>query len=643
MNVFRSTFLWVTVPWFLAIADAFITYPLVPQHVQRRRRLSDRRDMGELVSALYQGYGTHYIDLWCGSPPQRQTVIVDTGSGITAFPCSRCRDCGVPKFHIDQLFNENESSSFQPNTCAEGCATSRSRCNVDQCLVSMSYAEGSRWDAFEAVDTCYVGGPHEQPLLVDDGVNDDLDPFHAKGFAFNLVFGCQTLLTGLFKTQLADGIMGMNSRPEAYWSQMYRTGKLEDQQFSLCYSRSPIAERKGTEAGALTLGGIDERFHATPLVFTSGASSGRDGFFSVRVRRIWLRDGSAGESAQSTKANPSEGVKALEVSDTILNTGGIIVDSGTTDTYWNSGIAAAFRKVFQELAGRQHSNTELSLTHEQLLALPTILFQLESSEDANPGAQFYQTPGFAGSLDSKHPYDIILAFPPSHYMEYDPEHDKYTSRFYVTESRGSVLGANAMMGHSILFDVDNDRIGWAESDCNYTRIVTDNGYDFAITGNLQTAPPGQSFSQSPVAPPTPTEPLPLLPQVTPEEPTSPPAPSMETPTAPSPIAVMPVPSLVTTPTPPITATKNSKGNFLGFLQDCNTPECKYPLIAGIAILVCFGSCLSYVLLSCCCRSRQHEAYKYSQAPNDEVELTTFQDEPDDDNDEEDDDDKMELQ
>ena len=37
------------------------------------------------IASLFQGYGTHYADLWCGSPArQRQTVIVDTGSGVTA-------------------------------------------------------------------------------------------------------------------------------------------------------------------------------------------------------------------------------------------------------------------------------------------------------------------------------------------------------------------------------------------------------------------------------------------------------------------------------------------------------------------------------------------------------------------------------
>jgi hypothetical protein len=40
---------------------------------------------------LSQGYGTHFANIWVGSPtPQRKTVIVDTGSHYTAFPCSGC-------------------------------------------------------------------------------------------------------------------------------------------------------------------------------------------------------------------------------------------------------------------------------------------------------------------------------------------------------------------------------------------------------------------------------------------------------------------------------------------------------------------------------------------------------------------------
>ena len=46
-----------------------------PRQYQGRRQLQQGGDPTP-VSELFQGYGTHYADLWCGTPPQRQTVIV---------------------------------------------------------------------------------------------------------------------------------------------------------------------------------------------------------------------------------------------------------------------------------------------------------------------------------------------------------------------------------------------------------------------------------------------------------------------------------------------------------------------------------------------------------------------------------------
>jgi hypothetical protein len=40
---------------------------------------------------VHRGYGTHYSYIYVGTPPQRVSVILDTGSHFTAFPCTGCR------------------------------------------------------------------------------------------------------------------------------------------------------------------------------------------------------------------------------------------------------------------------------------------------------------------------------------------------------------------------------------------------------------------------------------------------------------------------------------------------------------------------------------------------------------------------
>ena len=51
--------------------------------------------------------------------------------------------------------------------------------------------------------------------------------------------------------------------------------------------------------------------------------------------------------------------------------------------------------------------------------------------------------------------------------------------------KGAVLGANFMSGHDVLFDVDNKRVGFADSDCtllNYSTIIPPPSSLSGVTG-----------------------------------------------------------------------------------------------------------------------------------------------------------------
>lgn len=227
-----------------------IQFPILPHHEVIRRRERERRAQRQRrrglnrndssssyydydvnatleVGGLFQGYGTHYVDLWVGTPPQRQTVIVDTGSGVTAFPCQSCSDCGS-KYHVDAYFQESKSSSFHKFTCDQcvgaRCSTSSYNSNDSNayCHLSVSYQEGSMWDAYQANDVTYVGGMHDQSITSSSGSGTGTgnsnaengeklhgllhgeDPKDAPDFTFDMTFGCQTKITGLFKTQLVS-------------------------------------------------------------------------------------------------------------------------------------------------------------------------------------------------------------------------------------------------------------------------------------------------------------------------------------------------------------------------------------------------------------------------------------------------------
>lgn len=176
---------------------------------------------------LYLGYGAYYAEVFVGNPtPQRQTLLVDTGSYITSFPCEGCRsmDCDPFQDHLDPVFVPNMSSTYEQPQCPNGCIWAScyddSTPGDDQpqpqqqqqeedspCVINNYYSEGKDWKLVEGKDWFYLSVPIKKNETSKKGEQKIMIPQLP---AFKLSFACMihtTFSQGAMERHLADGVM----------------------------------------------------------------------------------------------------------------------------------------------------------------------------------------------------------------------------------------------------------------------------------------------------------------------------------------------------------------------------------------------------------------------------------------------------
>ncbi|CAN0534034.1 unnamed protein product, partial [Laminaria digitata] len=109
--------------WHNHTADAELS-AAVEEKKQARRSWQGRRSlyMSFVDTPLFPGWGTHFAYVYAGTPAQRVSVIIDTGSHFTAFPCSECKNCGS---NPDLYWDHNKSSTAHIVDCDQCYGLSR--------------------------------------------------------------------------------------------------------------------------------------------------------------------------------------------------------------------------------------------------------------------------------------------------------------------------------------------------------------------------------------------------------------------------------------------------------------------------------------------------------------------------------------
>mmetsp|Transcript_8348 Transcript_8348/g.16533 ORF Transcript_8348/g.16533 Transcript_8348/m.16533 type:complete len:455 (+) Transcript_8348:3435-4799(+) len=357
-------------------------------------------------------YGYYFVDLWVGTPPKKQTVIVDTGSRLTAFPCTGCKECGI---HLDTYFDYHSSNTSRVIGC-DGDQFCHS-CENHFCTYLQSYAEGSS----------IAGILVEDVMMFGDSLNPD--------FQTRVTFGCHNRETNLFKTQEADGIMGLahaDRSGKSIIDSMYEAGEIVDDLFSICFAN---------RGGFMTLGGYNTTAHLEPAKWIDM----QDGnFYAIHFKEVYV--GSTRVPTVESDFGHSYGT-------------GTIVDSGTTFVYLSTPVYEKMWRALEEycLEDSHCRGDRRAVSYE-----PKQCFWLDPQE-FNSTSPFFDTfPVISLDLGGE-----LMNWQPEHYLFDWPEFPGYFCLgIYDNGRSGSVLGGLSMRGHDFIFDRNKDRIGFAPSLCD---------------------------------------------------------------------------------------------------------------------------------------------------------------------------------
>ncbi|XP_044482000.1 aspartic proteinase CDR1-like [Mangifera indica] len=237
---------------------------------------------------------SYLMNISVGSPPFPILAIADTGSDLIWTQCRPCTQCFSQK---DALFDPRKSSTFRKLSCfSRQCkALERSSCSNDQtCLYSVSYGDTSFSNGDLAMDTVTLGSTSGPPVPLT-----------------KTVIGCGHKNAGTFNDK-TSGIVGLGGSEVSLVTQL---GDSIGGKFSYCLTPFSFSLSKNNTSSKLNFG-TNGVVSGSSVVSTPLISKELNTFYYLTLEAI------------------SVGAKKIRFVDSSSSKGNIIIDSGTTLTFF---------------------------------------------------------------------------------------------------------------------------------------------------------------------------------------------------------------------------------------------------------------------------------------------------------------------
>lgn len=349
-----------------------------------------------LTSGVSQGSGEYFARIGVGRPGRSYYMVIDTGSDLSWLQCQPCSDCYQ---QTDPVFDPSSSSTYRPVSCSsQECSELQiSACSGGKCLYQINYGDGSYTIGDLATDTVSFGN---------------------SGSVSDIPIGCGHDNVGLFVG--AAGLIGLARAP------LSLPGRLRATSFSYC-----LVNRDSGSSSTLD-------FNSAPpvdSVFASMVTNPKlDLFYYVNLVGI------------------NVGGEMLPIPESVFQVdgngrGGVIVDSGTAVTRFNTQAYNALRDAFKKYTSDLPSASGVSL------------FDTCYDFSSLGGSVKVPTVSFLFASGKK------LSLRPNNYLVPVDSQGTFCFAFAPTSGSLSIIGNVQQQGTRVSFDLANRQFGFSPNKC----------------------------------------------------------------------------------------------------------------------------------------------------------------------------------